>query len=135
MALLPEDKKLRRLEAAMIVGALYAAWEKYIESAMAEVVDLILRVSPFTSLDVGFQERYRRGFSHVLGKNETRRFSHLSTRFLIESYHALLNNAPAGLLVPEVVVFHNGNLRLEELIQLLSQIDIGNVEKWLSDDS
>jgi hypothetical protein len=77
MALLPEDKKLRRLEAAMIVGALYAAWEKYIESAMAEVVDLILRVSPFTSLDVGFQERYRRGFSHVLGKNETRRFSHL----------------------------------------------------------
>ncbi|HWC58444.1 MAG TPA: hypothetical protein VHC44_02025, partial [Verrucomicrobiae bacterium] len=134
VGLLPEDSKWRRLEATMIVGALYAAWEKYIESAMAEAIDVLSRTSRFSTLDESFQKRYRRGFAHILASNEMRRFAHLSTKQMVDSYHALLADAPGSYLIPEVLVFHDGNLRMDEIVKLLAQVGIEATEKWIGDD-
>lgn len=134
IGLLPEDSKWRRLEATMIVGALYAAWEKYVESAMAEAIDVLSRTSRFSALDDSFQKRYRRGFAHILASNEMRRFAHLSTKQMVDSYQALLADAPGSYLIPEVLVFHDGNLRMDEIVKLLAQVGIDATEKWIGDD-
>ncbi len=125
----------RRIELYAVsscVTRLYAIYENYVETILADFLDSIPEISPYASLAAELKSDYRLGISHVLSKIDHDRYSHLTHESVVLWYHEALTNQPKYRFVTEALIRHEQNLRLNVLETLLGRIQLSGIRTWLA---
>ncbi|MEC5399010.1 MAE_28990/MAE_18760 family HEPN-like nuclease [Uliginosibacterium sp. H1] len=117
---------------ASCVTRLYAIYEHFVESLLSDFLDAIPELLPYSSLSEGLKKEYRFGISHILGKIDGERYSHLTHENIILWYHEAISNAPKYRFVTEALTRHDHNLRLNIVENLVSRLDLRDLRGWLS---
>lgn len=114
------------------VTRLYAIYEHFVETLIADFLDAVPELTPYASLADGLKKEYRVGISQVLSKIDGERYSHLSHENVIRWYHEALTNHSTYRFVVEALTRHDQNLRLNTIGTLVSRIDLKDIHGWLS---
>lgn len=117
---------------ASCVTRLYAIYEHFVESLLSDFLDSIPELVAYSSLSDGLKKEYRFGISHILGKIDADRYSHLTHENVILWYHEAISNAPNYRFVTEALTRHDHNLRLNIVENLVSRLDLNGLREWLA---
>jgi hypothetical protein len=113
------------------VTRLYAVYEHFVESLISDYLDAIPELESYAELSVGLRQEYRIGISHILGRLDSERYSHLKHENVILWYHQAISNAPVYRFVTEALTRHDINLRLNVVENLISRLDLQGFRGWL----
>lgn len=119
---------------ASCVTRLYAIYEHFVESLLSDFLDSIPELLPYSDLPEGLKKQYRFGISHILGRIDAERYSHLTHENVILWYHEAISNAPKYRFVTEALTRHDHNLRLNIVENLVSRLDLAGLREWLSNN-
>jgi hypothetical protein len=117
---------------ASCVTRLYAIYERFVESLLSDFLDSVPELIPYAYLSEGLKKEYRVGISHILGKLENERYSHLTHENIILWYHEAISNESKYRFVTEALTRHDHNLRLNVVEHLASRIGLENIRAWLT---
>ncbi|MDZ4055368.1 MAG: MAE_28990/MAE_18760 family HEPN-like nuclease [Polynucleobacter sp.] len=117
---------------ASCVTRIYAIYEHFVETVLSDFLDSIPELLPYSKLSEGLKKEYRFGISHILGKIDADRYSHLTHENVILWYHEAVSNAPKYRFVTEALTRHDNNLRLNIVENLVSRLDLSGLREWLS---
>lgn len=126
-----EEKRVKQYANAACVMRVYAVYERFVETAIADYLDGIPELIAYADLPAGLRKEYRDGISHVLSRLDSR-YSHLNHENVIRWYHNALAGEKEYRLVTEALTRHEQNLRLNTLSSLLSRIDVDSPSEWLA---
>lgn len=114
------------------VTRLYAIYEHFVETLIADFLDAVPELTPYASLADGLKKEYRLGISHVLNRIDGERYNHLSHENVIWWYHEALTSKSTYRFVVEALTRHDENLRLNVVENLVARIDLKDFRNWLS---
>lgn len=113
------------------ITRLYAIYERFIESILADYLDALPELIKFESLSEGFKKSYRHGISSILSKIDSERYCHLKHENVVEWYHQAISGNAQYRFVTEALTHHEQNLRLGIISELLSRIDLKDLDPWI----
>jgi hypothetical protein len=113
------------------VTRLYAIYERFVESLLADYLDAIPELTPYNLLSDGLKNEYRIGISHILSKLDAERYSHLTHQNIIHWYHEALTSEEKYRFVVEALTRHDQNLRLNIIENLVSRLGLKEFRGWL----
>jgi hypothetical protein len=117
---------------ASCVTRLYAIYENYIQSILSDYLDEISSLYLFESLSERFQNYYRIGFSQILSRIGQSRYNHLSHTQLINTYDKTISGIFPYQFIPEALLRHDQNLRLNTLNELFSKLELQDFNTWIT---
>lgn len=127
-----QERLVKQYAMASCVTRLYAIYEWFVETLIADYLDRLPELLAFAALPEGLKTEYRMGISYVLSKVEAGRYSHLKHENVIRWYHEALAGGPTYRFVVEALTRHDYNLRLPVLEGLTSRVDLPDLRGWLS---
>lgn len=116
---------------ASCVMRLYAIYERFVESLISDYLDLVPELTAFRDLPDGLKKEYRVGISHLLGKIDSERYSHLAHENVIRWYHEAVSDSQPYRFVVEALTRHEQNLRLDVVDNLMGRIGLASLRIWL----
>lgn len=135
-ALQDKDAQTRRrikiYSTASCVTNLYATYERFVESIIADYLDALPELIRYPNLSAELKADYRIGISHVLSRIDSERYNHLVHENIIRWYHEALSDSENYRFVPEALTRHEQNLRLTSLDNLLSRVRLTEIGSWLN---
>jgi hypothetical protein len=114
------------------VTRLYGIFEHYVETLIADYLDVIPELCAFDDLSESMRKEYRVGISHLLNRLDGPRYSHLNHGDLIRWYHEALVAQRPYRFVPEALTRHDENLRLPVLSGMLKRVQLDDLQGWLT---
>lgn len=128
-------RRMKIYSVSSCVTNLYAIYERFVESAIADYLDAIPELIRYSELSAELRAEYRIGISHILSRIDSERYSHLVHENVIRWYHEALSDSDKYRFVPEALTRHEQNLRLASLEGLLSKIRLTELSAWLNKSS
>lgn len=128
----PDNLSWKVMEHTLIVGRLYALYENFIETALAEWIGFLTGSLRFKDLPARISERYPQGFSTIVSMLPSPRFSKLNTKDLVSGYHDALRNKRSYYLYAECLTYHKNNLRWEDLSEIIRNCGLEDFPEWVS---
>src|SRR5688572_27748634 len=95
------ERLVKQYAVAGCAMRLYAIYERFVESLIADYLDALSGTVTYASLPETVRVEYRRGISHVLGRLDSERYDHLSHEDVIRWYHDALTHAETYRFVSE----------------------------------
>lgn len=123
---------IKQYAAASCLTRLYAIFEWFVESSIAEFLDALPELVPFGTLEDDLKNAYRSGVSHILDRIDSERYKHLIHETVVRWYYEALSNSSPYRLIAEALTRHEQNLRLPVLDGLLARLQAKDVRQWLS---
>lgn len=114
------------------VSRIYAIFEKYCESVLADWIAFRVDGCCYNELPEKMITAYPEGVLTVLGSIKHVRYSHLSEKDIISEYNSALNGSNNFRIAPECLTYHRNNLRLPDVIEIFERSGIKNCESWLA---
>lgn len=111
---------------------LYAIYENFVESLLSDFLDALPALFSYADLSATLKDDYRIGISHVLSRSDSGRYAHLKHENIIKWYHEALTNTPSYRFVAEALTYHEKNLRLNVVENLLARVQIKDLRGWLT---
>jgi MAE_28990/MAE_18760-like HEPN len=124
--------QLRLYSMSSSVTRLYAIYERFVESLVADYLDLIPEISSYADLPCAMRNEYRIGISHLLSRIDRERYRHLTHENLIRWYHEALTGHVPYRFIPEALTRHDNNLRLTTLTGMFERAWLPDLHGWLS---
>ena len=124
----------RILDHCLAVSRGYALYEQMIERLLADWLSCLLEGAVLSDLPAAVQTSYRNGLGEMLRMIEHDRFEHITLPNVIANYDRALRNKSFDL-TPEILTFHQRNLRMSELNDLLLKAGIGAINQWVEGSS
>lgn len=126
------EKAIKQYAVAACVMRLYAVYEHFAETLVADYLDALPDLLAFDVQPACLRNEYRIGISQILGKIDSGRYSHLGHEDIIRRYHAAITNESAYRFVTEALTRHEQNLRLPVLETMSKRLDLMDLRIWLS---
>lgn len=130
----PADRRklIREYAVASCVTRLYAIYEHFVESIVADYLDAVPELMRFDVLNQNLRHEYRIGISHILSKIEHERYLHLQHENVVKWYHEALSNQATYRFVTEALTRHDENLRLAAVERMFGRIGLNNFRDWIA---
>jgi hypothetical protein len=126
----PQDIGWRIYDHCAAVTRLYAIYESFVEELLTDVLSVIPEMFTYKELKEDFRRHHRNGIAHVLEKIE-KRYKKLDAAQVIQDFNAALTGATPYTVLPQAMLRHDENLRLDILTSIFDRFDIPNVGGWL----
>lgn len=114
------------------VTRLYGIFEHYVETLIADYLDVIPDLCSFNELSESMRKEYRVGISHLLSRLDGPRYGHLNHNDLIRWYHEALADQRPYRFVPEALTRHDENLRMAVLGGMLKRVQLDDLQGWFA---
>lgn len=131
----PDFEEWRKLDHSVTVSSLYQVYESLIHECIAEWLETLSNLVPYTSLPEKVKHTHQDGIGFILQNSTGRRFSNLSITNLIREYKEALSDSKSYKLHADAFLLHDRNLKIEELQALISSCGLEiNIADWLKNN-
>src|SRR4051794_10245947 len=93
------ERVVKQYAVASCVTRLYAIYEWFVETLLADYLDALPEILSYADLPDGLKVEYRMGISHVLSRLDADRYSHLKHENVIRWYHEALTGSAYRFVV------------------------------------
>lgn len=129
----PEERfKMKQYYLSSAVTRLYAIIERFIERIIADYLDSLCEIVPFSNLNAEFKNEYRNGISHILSKIEQGRYDHLNHENVVEWYYQAIKGNENYRIVTDAMTRHQENFRLNIIENSFNKIQLKNFGSWIA---
>lgn len=130
--LAPDVVSWRVQDHCAAVSRIYAIFEKYCESILADWIGFRVQGCLYAELPEKMITAYPEGVLTVLGAIKHVRYSHLSEKEIIGEYNKALEGGNDFRIAPECLTYHRNNLRLPDVIEMFEKSGVRNCDSWLA---
>ncbi|MGE8599020.1 MAG: HEPN domain-containing protein [Acinetobacter calcoaceticus] len=110
----------------------YAIFENFINTIIADYLDILSEIQEFSKLSSEFHKEYRIGISHILSKLEHKRYQHLTHEDVVKWYYDAIHNNKNYRFVTEALTRQEENYRLQTINLAFIKVDLKNFHSWVS---
>ncbi len=125
-----------REEHCAVVTRLYSIYECMVHELITEWLELFSSHTKYSALPERMARVHRNGIGRILSNYDGgRRFRGLSLPTIIAEFGKALTDAPNYGILPAAFLHHDRNLRLNELVELLSDCGLTTeIAPWMKDN-
>ena len=113
-----------------IIISLYGCFENYIDSVFSRFLDIVFAgTSTYDSLSKGIREKYKTKLTEYLSSPARFYGIEIPTIKLLDDYIKVLKSDFVETVNKEFLLMHSGNLRLEQIVNLMHELGIEEPKK------
>ena len=127
----PEPTEWRVIDHCSAVTRLYSLYESFVREMLGDYLAFIEKSLLYKELGADFHKNYQRGIGELIVEIEKDRFNHIDFVSMVKGFAAALAGEDYRL-IPDALVRHERNLRLEELDRLFSRCGLIDVKGWIA---
>jgi len=128
----PPSTSWRIYDHCAAMSRIYALFEQFCESILADWIDFRVLNVAFNSLPAKLQDSYAAGFASILSDIHKVRFNHISSSDLIAEYHKALKGEIGYRLTSECLTHHKGNIRWDDINVMFERCGIPLLGEWVA---
>ena len=113
------------------ITRLYALYEAFIEDALETWLEYLEQNGKYTDLPETMQNHYRSGMARVFQHFDKARYAGLKLADVARSYAVTVGGQEPFTLLPQALIYHEVNLRMDILNGLFGNCDVTNIADWL----
>jgi MAE_28990/MAE_18760-like HEPN len=113
------------------VTRLYAVYERYVGQILTAYIAFLESSHKYADLSAQVRDEHRRLLGRVLTDLDKDRYRHLAVDSMVRDFLSCLSGDGSYRILPDALLAHDQNLRLQELAQLLVRCDISDIRDWL----
>ena len=128
----PDSTEWKVIDHCSTVTRLYAIYERFIRELLAGYLTFIEGNIPYRDLDSKIRIAYRRQIGRILIDLDQDRYQSLRLESIVADLSNGINGSGPYRLLPEAMLAHDQNLRLNELITIFDRCGIDELASWIA---